>query len=78
MIAEKLIELIEIHAGRLAADVAGDLATNERTRGFRAVPRPYPTSFTPTASPRCPYFSNPCPSRRPLRAQHIRARSICT
>jgi len=40
MIAEKLIELIEIHAGRLAADVAADLATNERTRGFRAVPRP--------------------------------------
>jgi len=40
MIAEKLIELIEIHAGRLAADVAADLASNERTRGFRAVPRP--------------------------------------
>jgi hypothetical protein len=39
MIAEKLIELIEIHAGRLAADVAQDLASNERTRGFRAVPR---------------------------------------
>ena len=39
MIAEKLVELIEIHAGRLAADVAADLATNDRTRGFRAVPR---------------------------------------
>jgi hypothetical protein len=39
MIAEKLIELIEIHAGRLAADVAQDLITNERTRGFRTVPR---------------------------------------
>ncbi len=39
MVAEKLIELIEIHAGRLAADVAQDLVTNERTRGFRAVRR---------------------------------------
>jgi hypothetical protein len=39
MIAGKLIELIESQAGRLAADVAQDLATNPRTRGFRAVPR---------------------------------------
>ena len=39
MIAEKLVELIEIHAERLSADVAQDLVTNERTRGFRAVPR---------------------------------------
>ena len=39
MVAEKLVELIEIHAGRLAADVAQDLATNDRTPGFRAVPR---------------------------------------
>jgi hypothetical protein len=39
MVAEKLVELIEIHAGRLAADVAQDLATNARTPGFRAVPR---------------------------------------
>ena len=37
MIAAKLIELIEIHANRLTADVTRDLATNERTRGFRAV-----------------------------------------
>jgi len=37
MIAAKLIELIEIHADRLTADVARDLVTNERTRGFRAV-----------------------------------------
>jgi hypothetical protein len=39
MVAEKLIEMIEIHAGRLSADVVQDLVTNERTRGFRAVPR---------------------------------------
>ena len=39
MLAEKLVELIEIHAGRLAADVAQDLNTNARTPGFRAVPR---------------------------------------
>ena len=38
MIAAKLVELIEIHASRLASDVARDLATNERTRGFRTVP----------------------------------------
>jgi hypothetical protein len=38
MLSAKLIELIEIHANRLAADVARDLTTNERTRGFRAVP----------------------------------------
>jgi hypothetical protein len=37
MIAEKLVELIEIHASRIATDVAQDLITNERTRGFRAV-----------------------------------------
>jgi hypothetical protein len=39
MVAEKLVELIEINAARLAADVAKDLATNSRTPGFRAVPR---------------------------------------
>ena len=39
MVAEKLVELIEINAVRLAADVAKDLATNDRTPGFRAVPR---------------------------------------
>jgi len=39
MISAKLIELIEIHANRLTADVAMDLATNLRTPGFRAVPR---------------------------------------
>jgi hypothetical protein len=38
MISAKLIELIEIHAVRLTSDVARDLVTNERTRGFRAVP----------------------------------------
>ena len=37
MIAAKLIELIEIHADRLTADVTRDLITNDRTRGFRAV-----------------------------------------
>ena len=37
MIAAKLIELIEIHADRLTADVSRDLVTNDRTRGFRAV-----------------------------------------
>jgi hypothetical protein len=40
MISAKLIELIEIHASRLTRDVANDLATNERTKGFRAVPVP--------------------------------------
>ena len=39
MISAKLIELIELHAIRIAADVASDLATNERTRGFRNVKR---------------------------------------
>jgi hypothetical protein len=39
MVAEKLVELIEIHAGRLAADVTQDLMTSDRTRGFRALPR---------------------------------------
>ena len=38
MIAAKLIDLIEIHATQLTSDVARDLATSERTRGFRAVP----------------------------------------
>jgi hypothetical protein len=37
MIAAKLVELIEIHASRIARDVALDLITNERTRGFQAV-----------------------------------------
>jgi hypothetical protein len=39
MISAKLVELIEIHAGRLTKDVAQDLATNPRTQGFRAVSR---------------------------------------
>jgi hypothetical protein len=39
MIAAKLVELIEIHASRLTADVTHDLATNPRTAGFRTVPR---------------------------------------
>jgi hypothetical protein len=39
MVAEQLVELIEIHAGRLAADVTQDLMTNDRTRGFRALRR---------------------------------------
>jgi hypothetical protein len=38
MIAARLVELIEIHASRLTSDVARDLVTSERTRGFRAVP----------------------------------------
>src|SRR5215467_4789659 len=38
MIGAKLIELIEIHANQLSLDIARDLATNERTRGFRAIP----------------------------------------
>ena len=37
MIAAKLVELIEIHARQLTSEVAHDLATNERTRGFGAV-----------------------------------------
>ena len=39
MVAERLVELIEIQANRLAADVAQDLTTNERTMGFRSVRR---------------------------------------
>jgi hypothetical protein len=38
MISSKLIELIEIHATRLTADVVRDLRANPRTPGFRAVP----------------------------------------
>ena len=38
MISAKLIELIEVHAPRLTKDVTRDLSTNDRTRGFRAVP----------------------------------------
>lgn len=37
MIAAKLVELIEIHSDQLVKDIAGDLATNERTRAFKAV-----------------------------------------
>jgi hypothetical protein len=37
MIGAKLVELISIHASRLAADVTRDITTNERTRAFRAV-----------------------------------------
>ena len=37
MIAAKLVELVESHAGRFTSDVVRDLVTNERTRGFRAV-----------------------------------------
>jgi hypothetical protein len=39
MVAERLVELIEIQAVRLAADVAQDLTTNTRTTGFRSVNR---------------------------------------
>ena len=39
MISAKVIELIQIHAGRLTQDAAQDLATNERTPGFVKVPR---------------------------------------
>ena len=39
MISAKLIELIEIHATRLAADVALDLRSSPRTAGFRSVPQ---------------------------------------
>jgi len=38
MIAAKLVELIEVHAPYLTGDITSDLVTNERTRGFRAVP----------------------------------------
>ena len=37
MISAKLIELIHIHAARLADDVAADLRSNQRTPAFRAV-----------------------------------------
>jgi len=37
MIGAKLVELIEVHAPRLTTDIAHDLITNERTRGFRSV-----------------------------------------
>ena len=37
MLSANLIELISIHSSKLTADVALDLTTNERTRGFRAV-----------------------------------------
>jgi hypothetical protein len=37
MISAKLVEMIEIHADRLTADVVQDLVTNERTLGFRNV-----------------------------------------
>lgn len=37
MIAHKLIDLIEVHAPQLTADVVQDLLTNPRTQGFRAV-----------------------------------------
>ena len=40
MIAAKLVELIEIHSLRLTSDIVDDLSSNERTPGFRAVPRP--------------------------------------
>jgi hypothetical protein len=39
MVAEKLIELVELHAARLAADVTEDVMTNPRTRGFRTLRR---------------------------------------
>jgi len=39
MVADRLVEIIEINATRLSADVAADLGGNARTRGFRAVPR---------------------------------------
>ena len=38
MISAKLIELIHIHATRLADEVASDLRSNPRTPAFRAVP----------------------------------------
>jgi len=37
VIGAKLVDLIEAHAGPMTSDVARDLLTNERTRGFRAV-----------------------------------------
>jgi hypothetical protein len=38
VIGAKVVELIEIHSSQLTRDVARDLASNERTRGFRTVP----------------------------------------
>jgi hypothetical protein len=38
MIAARLVELIEIHATHLTQDTVRDLASNERTPGFRKVP----------------------------------------
>jgi hypothetical protein len=37
MIAARLIELIEIHAPALSSDIARDLRSNARTRGFHEV-----------------------------------------
>jgi hypothetical protein len=37
VIGAKLVELIEVHARRLTSDVAQDLITSDRTRGFRGV-----------------------------------------
>ena|SRR5688572_17732364 len=39
MVAERLVELIEIQAHKMAADVAEDLMTNTRTIGFAGVKR---------------------------------------
>jgi hypothetical protein len=39
MISAKLVELVEIHSGRLTNDVVQDLVTNPRTPGFRSVSR---------------------------------------
>jgi len=39
MIAEQIVQMIEIHAGRLTTEVAQDLGTHERTPSFRRVPR---------------------------------------
>jgi hypothetical protein len=39
MISTSLIDLIEVHALPLSREVAQELHTNERTRGFRAVSR---------------------------------------
>jgi hypothetical protein len=38
MISSKLIELVEIHAPRLTADVVADLRSNPRTPGFHRIP----------------------------------------
>jgi hypothetical protein len=40
MVADRLVELIEIQAVHLSADVAQDLMTNPRTAGFARVNRP--------------------------------------